>query len=43
MHSIVRHRYIWFLISLLLGPIATFLIVVMGPPEADGTTPRDKD
>ncbi|MGI5503954.1 hypothetical protein [Lentzea sp. CA-135723] len=28
-----RSGLAWFLISLLLGPIATFLIVVMGPPK----------
>lgn len=26
-----RGRLNWFLLSILLGPIATFLIVVMGP------------
>lgn len=30
-----RSGLAWFLISLLLGPIATFLIVVMGPPEQE--------
>jgi hypothetical protein len=29
-----RSGLAWFLLSLLLGPIATFLIVVMGPPRA---------
>lgn len=28
-----RSRLIWFLLSLLLGPIATLLIVVMRAPE----------
>ena len=28
-----RSRLIWFLISLLLGPIATLLIVVLDPPD----------
>ncbi|MFD4671828.1 hypothetical protein ACFWNN_18995 [Lentzea sp. NPDC058450] len=28
-----RSGLAWFLLSLLLGPIATFLIVVMGPPK----------
>ena len=28
-----RSRLNWFFISLLLGPIATLLIVVMGPPQ----------
>ena len=27
-----RSRWNWFLISLLLGPLATFLIVVWAPP-----------
>jgi hypothetical protein len=31
-----RSRWNWFLISLLLGPLATFLIVVWAPPA--GTT-----
>lgn len=29
-----RSGLIWFLVSLLLGPIATFLIVVLDRPEA---------
>ncbi|MDX3657641.1 hypothetical protein PV646_10030 [Streptomyces sp. ID05-26A] len=29
-----RSGLTWFLLSLLLGPIATFLIVVMDPPQA---------
>ena len=28
----------WFLLSLLIGPIATLLIVVMDPPSAPGAT-----
>ena len=28
-----RSRWIWFLVSVLLGPIATFLIVVWPAPE----------
>ncbi|WP_394614863.1 hypothetical protein JNUCC0626_34185 [Lentzea sp. JNUCC 0626] len=28
-----RSGLAWFLLSLLLGPIATFLIVVMNPPQ----------
>jgi hypothetical protein len=28
-----RGRLAWFLLSLLLGPIATFLIVVWKPPQ----------
>lgn len=28
-----RSRWNWFLVSLLLGPIATFLVVVWAPPE----------
>ena len=29
-----RRGLVWFLVSLLLGPIATFLIVVLGPGES---------
>jgi hypothetical protein len=35
-----RSRLLWFLVSLLLGPIATFLIVITDdpkPPAAGGT------
>lgn len=28
-----RSRLAWFLLSLLLGPVGTFLIVAMAPPE----------
>lgn len=28
-----RSRLAWFLLSLILGPIGTFLIVVMSPPS----------
>jgi hypothetical protein len=28
-----RSRLAWFLLSLLLGPLATLLVVVMAPPE----------
>jgi len=35
-----RSRLVWFLVSLLLGPIATFLVVVTDNPPvtADGPT-----
>ncbi|SMD08554.1 hypothetical protein SAMN05660733_04035 [Lentzea albidocapillata] len=29
-----RSGLAWFLLSLILGPVATFLIVVMDPPKA---------
>jgi hypothetical protein len=32
-----RSGFIWWLLSLLLGPIATFLIVVMGRVDVPGT------
>jgi hypothetical protein len=35
-----RSRLAWFLISLLIGPIATFLIVVMEPPRPGANAPR---
>ena len=28
-----RRRWVWFLVSLLLGPLATALIVVWAPPQ----------
>lgn len=28
-----RSRLAWFLVSLFIGPIATFLIVVLAPPQ----------
>jgi hypothetical protein len=33
-----RSALSWFLLSLLIGPIATFLIVVLDPPPAPGAT-----
>jgi len=33
-----RGRAAWFFVSLLIGPIATFLIVVMDPPQTPPVT-----
>ncbi|MHA7207746.1 hypothetical protein [Arthrobacter sp. MDT1-65] len=39
-----RSRFAWFLISLFLGPFATILIVMMGPPQpmAPPRSPRGR-
>ncbi len=33
--SMRRSGFAWFLLSLLLGPVATLLLALLGPPEGD--------